>query len=394
MANTVQHIFRQSFHTVAAGSKLPPHFYKAARQFSRCRTTELGGHIQACPEGHVERVWYNSCRHRSCPQCNQIQTERWLERQRARLLDCPHHHLIFTLPHELNPLWLLNSAVLMQRLFQTVRDVLTELLADPKYLGAEPGLLLALHTWGRSLSLHPHIHFLITDGGLAGEQWQHPKGSCFLPARVVMAKFRGKFLWTLRCAIQRGELKLPGEASSERCLNLLNKLGRRKWNVHLRERYDHGAGVMHYLARYVRGGPLRNGQLIAVNETQVKYRYFAHHDGNAGGKQASIMTLKPAAFIRRYLQHVPEPGRHTVRAYGLYATTKVPALNHARTLFQQPPLAPPAPLTWQAYFQRHTPQAGVHGCRVCGALLARTRLIQPSHGPPQQSSHAGRPLYA
>lgn len=167
-----------------------------------------------------------------------------------------------------------------------------------------------------------------------------------------------------------------------------------EWNVLLRERYDHGAGVMQYLARYVRGGPLRNSQLVSVDDSHVQYRYFAHHDGDEGGtKQASIMTLAPDAFIRRYLQHVPEPGRHTVRAYGLYASTKVQTLNHARTLFHQPPLAPPAPLTWQAYFQRHTPQTGVHGCRVCGALLARTRMI-PSHGPPRQAPNAGRPLHA
>lgn len=98
MPHTVQQIFRQSFPALAAGRKLPLHYHKAAQQLSRCRTAALGGHIQACPEGHVERVWYNSCRHRTCPQCNQIQIERWLERQRARLLDGAHHHLIFTFP--------------------------------------------------------------------------------------------------------------------------------------------------------------------------------------------------------------------------------------------------------------------------------------------------------
>lgn len=104
----------------------------------------------------------------------------------------------------------------MRRLFQTVRDVLMELLADPKHLGAEPGFLLALHTWGRSLSLHPHIHCLITDGGLADGQWCSPKGSCFLPARVVMAKFRGKFLWAIRHAQEQDEIVLPEGVSPER----------------------------------------------------------------------------------------------------------------------------------------------------------------------------------
>lgn len=384
MPHTVQQIFRQSFPALAAGRKLPLHYHKAAQQLSRCRTAALGGHIQACPEGHVERVWYNSCRHRTCPQCNQIQIERWLERQRARLLDGAHHHLIFTFPHELNTLWRLNSAVLMQRLFQTVRDVLMELLADPKYLGAEPGFLLALHTWGRSLSLHPHIHCLITDGGLADDQWHSPKGSCFLPARVVMAKFRGKFLWVIRHAQEQGEIVLPEGVSPERFRSVLNKLGRTKWNVHLRERYRHGTGVMQYLARYVRGGPLRNGQLIDVSETQVKYRYFAHQDGEEGGtKQARILALAPDAFMQRYLQHVPEPGRHTVRAYGLYAPTKTQELNQARSLFHQQPITPPALLTWHAYFQRQTPHAGVHTCAVCGTPLVRTHTFARAQGPPE-----------
>ena len=105
----------------------------------QCRTAALGGHIQACPDGHVTRVWYNSCRHRSCPQCAYLQTERWLALQQARLLACDHYHVIFTLPHELNPLWLANVPVMTTLLFQAVRDTLSTLLADPKYPGRPAG---------------------------------------------------------------------------------------------------------------------------------------------------------------------------------------------------------------------------------------------------------------
>src|SRR4051794_19619122 len=109
----------------------------------QCRTAALGGHVQACPDGHMSRIWYNSCRHRACPRCAYLQTERWLALQRARLLACDHYHLIFTLPHELNPLWLANVAVMTTLLFQAVRDTLSTLLADPQYLGAQPGILAA-----------------------------------------------------------------------------------------------------------------------------------------------------------------------------------------------------------------------------------------------------------
>ncbi len=189
---------------------LPPHQRKAAWALIHCRTAALGGHIQACPEGYVERVWYNSCKHRCCPQCNQVQIERWLEFQQARLLACPHHHLIFILPHQLNPLWSLNPGVMTGLLFEAVGDTVRELIGDPKHLGAEPGFILTLHTWGRSLSLHPHIHCLITAGGLEG-QWVSPRRKCFLLAPVVMEVFRGKFSAYLEQALKAGELRLPDE---------------------------------------------------------------------------------------------------------------------------------------------------------------------------------------
>lgn len=170
-------------------------------------------------------------------------------------------------------------------------------------------------------------------------------------------------------------------------LTLLNKLGRKKWNVHIRERYAHGEGVVRYLARYVRGGPLNNSQIVAANADRVTYRYSPHDtDG------PRHMSLAPAAFLHRYLQHVPEPGRHVLRAYGLYAHTKSRELNAARALFNQPPVAPPEPLDWQAYCQRRAPTAHYHVCHVCGTALARTRMIPPSPGPPLQyvrfASHA------
>lgn len=176
---TVQGILQRHFEGYARSHRLSLPQYRAGRALSACRTAALGGHIQRCPNGHVERVWYNSCRHRSCPQCNALERERWLERQRARLLQCAHHHLVFTVAHELNALWVLNTERMMQALFGAVRDTLAELLADTRYLGAQPGMVLALHTWGRSLGLHPHIHALVSDGGLAEAGWVAPRRSHF-----------------------------------------------------------------------------------------------------------------------------------------------------------------------------------------------------------------------
>ena len=267
MERTLRAIFQTHFESYARQHRLPAYVHRAAYWISHCRTAALGGHVRRCPAGHVERAFYNSCHQRGCPQCQALATAQWLERQRARLISCAHHHLIFTIPHEFNALWCWNRARMANLLFATVRAVLFELLEDPKYLGATPAFISALHTWGRSLSLHPHVHVLIADGGLRSDgSWATPRRSHFLPATVVMLLFRGKFLDALRTALRQGRLRLPPDLSGERCTTLLNRLGRKKWNVHIRARYAHGAGVAAYLARYLKGGPLKNTQLTDVSE--------------------------------------------------------------------------------------------------------------------------------
>jgi Transposase zinc-binding domain/Putative transposase len=249
----LQMIFQDAFPAYEQRHALPAHVRRAAHALMQCRTAALGGHIQACPDGHVARVWYNSCRHRSCPQCAYLQTERWLTLQQARLLACDHYHVIFTLPHDLNSLWLANVPVMTTLLFQAVRDTLGTLLADPKYLGAPPGIIAALHTWSQALVRHPHLHCLVTGGGLTpAGQWVAVRHGFLLPARVVMAVFRGKMVAAIRQTFARGALALPESMQPQQLLNLLNRLGhptKTRWNVRIMERYRHGAGVVTYLAR-------------------------------------------------------------------------------------------------------------------------------------------------
>lgn len=210
MECTLGGIFREHFEAYAERHRLPAYVHRAAYWIARCRTAQLGGHVRRCPEGHVERAFYNSCHQRVCPRCQGLAIERWLERQCARLLACAHHHLIFTIPHELNALWCCNRAAMAKLLFATVREALAELLADPKYLGATPAYLAALHTWGRSLALHPHVHVRVADGGLSAQgAWVKPRRSHFLPARVLMLVFRGKLLARLRQGIERQHLRVP-----------------------------------------------------------------------------------------------------------------------------------------------------------------------------------------
>jgi hypothetical protein len=183
---TIQQILQDHFDDLAARGTLSAPQQRAGWALRKCRTAALGGHVQRCPNGHVERVWYNSCRNRACPQCNALARERWLQRTQARLIECAHWHVIFTIPHQLNILWQLNTAPMMDALFAAARDTLVELLEDPRYLGAQAGIQFALHTWNRALDLHPHIHALVSDGGMREGVWVRPRRSHFLPPKVVM----------------------------------------------------------------------------------------------------------------------------------------------------------------------------------------------------------------
>jgi len=338
--------------------------------------------VQRCPNGHVQRVWYNSCRHRACPQCNGLAREQWLERTRSRLIDCAHWHVVFTIPHELNVLWMLNTPAMMSMLFEAARDTLLELLGDPRHLGAQPGIMLALHTWGRSLNLHPHLHALVSDGGLRDGEWIQPRRGHFLPARVLMQLFRGKLLAALGNSLRCGALRRPDDLSPERLASLLNRLGRKvKWNVRVCARYEHGRGVSVYLARYVKGGPYHNTQIVRASQAQVCFRYTPY--GEAGtAKRSATLTLPPARFLARVLVHAPEPRRHTVRCYGLYAHACAEQLDRARALHQQEPVEPLQPIDWQDYLARFPRALATTRCPHCHAPLVRGALIAASRAPP------------
>jgi hypothetical protein len=380
---TLQKILQLGYAAYERHHAIPDPVRRAVWAILACRTARLGGHVQACPDGHLERVWYNSCRHRMCPQCAWLQIERWLLQQKARLLACEHYHVIFTLPDELRGLWLANSRPMTQLLFATVRETLCELLGDAKYLGAQAGIIAALHTWSQTLVFHPHLHCLVTGGGLTAEgQWRAVRHGFLLPVRVVMAVFRGKLLAALREGLAHGQLALPEGRSCQQMANLLNKLGRTKWNVHIRERYPHGAGVLTYLARYIRGGPLANRRLVACANGRVTFRYRVKGDGS-DRQQSDLMTLPIEEFIRRYLQHVPEPGTRVVRSYGLYAPTKGEALAVCRAQLGQRPVEKPVVLDWQMAC-RDRGDAHPERCPRCGRLLVRLGVILPARIPPPE----------
>jgi hypothetical protein len=208
-------------------------------------------------------------------------------------LACEHDHVIFTIPHELNDLWLANVAVMTYLLFASVQETLMEWLGDAKYLGAKPGIIATLHTWSQTLVLHPHIHALVTGGGLhAAGHWVAVRNGFLLPMRVVMALFRGKRLAAIRQGVVQGMLELPVGQRPQQMENRLNKLGRQKWHMHIRERYAYGQGVLVYLARYLHGGPISNARLLACEGQQVVFRYEERAKGR-GARRSSGRCARP-----------------------------------------------------------------------------------------------------
>lgn len=388
MSLTVQCLLKQHLLHFAAGHPLSCDMLAAAVRLRDCRTAAMGGHINRCPQGHFEQIAYNSCRHRCCPQCNGLARARWLDGWRARLLDSPHYHTIFTTPHEFLPLWRYNKAVFADTLFAAASQTLSELLDDPKYLGARVGQLAALHTWSQTLAGHVHLHVLVTAGGLDKQGgWVEAKKSCLLPRKVLMIKFRGKFRAMLLEKLATGELKVPPDTTAARLRGLLNKLGRMVWNVKILERYDHGVGVTTYLANYLKGGPIGNHRLICQREGRVYFRYrvSARPDSNNNGQRnrQSVMSLSVDEFLGRLLEHVPPRRFQTVRGYGLYSGNQHSHLDEARTaLGQQPrPAEPPAPQSWQEFCES-AGMTNVGKCPTCGVALVAVRHFERGRSPP------------
>ena len=337
---TMQRILHDNWRAFAAKFPQPNFANRAAFLLAHCKTAFLGGHVERCEHGHVEKVHYNSCRHRCCPGCSAAPRKAWLDKQQAKMLDTAAMQVVFTLPSELAKLWRMNKQSIADVLFNSSKDSLLTLLADPQFLGAQPGLLAALHTWSQTLSAHPHVHYIVTFGGLAPDgTWKTPTRDCLLPRQVLMSMFRGKFLAKVRKLVSSDKLVMPEGWTKSKCLSLLNQLGRAPWNVKLLERYAHAKGVTLYLARYLRGGPIGNSRIISCSNGEVAFRYLDRK--NPANPQTKVMKLPVGKFLERWSQHIPPARMHTIRAYGLYATGNSKRLEQARAQLVCPIAAEP-----------------------------------------------------
>jgi len=308
-------IFREggpAYRQAHASRMLPSHL-RAMRDIEVCRTAALGGHLRACDHCDQRQYAYHSCRNRHCPKCHGDQTRRWLDHTRSHLLPCPYFLATFTLPAELRPVARSHQRLVYGLLMRCAADALLKLTTDPDYLGARPGLLAVLHTWTRAMAYHPHVHFLVTAGGLSGDEsrWIPSKRPDFLvPGRALSIVFRAKLRDALRSA-GLADLVPP-------------EVWRKDWVVHL-QHAGSGEKVLDYLARYVFRIALVNSRLERFDDGQVTFRF---RDGRSG--KTKHCTLEAAAFLARFLQHVLPQGFSKVRHYGLFSPSRKPLLGRAR----------------------------------------------------------------
>jgi hypothetical protein len=384
MAVTLQGILQAYFTAYAEARQVPRRVWRAARAIMACRTAALGGHVRHCPAGHVTEGWYNSCRQRACPRCCWQRITQGLDGWQQQLLPTDHFHVICTLPSELHELWRWNRHALTEVLFASVRETLLTLLSDPKWLGATPGILATLHTWSRTLSLPPHVHCLVSGGGLSVDgSWQSVRTGFLLPVAVVRALFRSKVLGEIERLWLSGRLQAPAHWPDDVVRQVLVEAARQQWNIRIAERYPHGRGVMKYLARYVRGGPIKDHRFGAFDGEHVTFRYGNHRelDGHGKPRQAEL-TLNVTEFLRRWSDHVPLPGVHTVRAWGLYASTQRRRLEECR---EQLPEEDASGESLRVVEQEspHNPDRPWEQCPVCHRAMVVTQVLPRAGAPPQ-----------
>jgi hypothetical protein len=296
------------------------HVQNVLNRLKICRTASLGYHVYRCSDeqcGHI-KYQYHSCRDRHCPNCGAIKRQEWIEARTQELLPVKYYHVVFTLPHELNSLVMGHRTALYKLLFNASAQTLLCFAKDPKYLGATPGIISVLHTWGQQLSFHPHVHCIVSGGGITGDnRWKEAiknQWRFLFPVKAMSIVYRAKFLQALQQMIDAGEVILPEKINGKQLLNLLY---RKEWIVYIKAPFGGPQAVIEYLGRYTHKVAISNHRICSINDQNntVTFAYRDYADDNTQ-KQ---MTLSSTEFIRRFEQHIL-PQRFTkIRTYGYLA---------------------------------------------------------------------------
>jgi hypothetical protein len=331
---------------------LPSH-HQAMRAIERCRTEALGGHVYQCPDCGEVQYSYHSCRNRHCPKCQHNAAQQWLEKQKDLLLPTPYFMLTFTLPEGLRRVARRHQKLFYNLLFRASAAATQKLAQDPRFIGGQVGMVGVLHTWGRMLTYHPHVHYLVPAGGVDKEgNWLSAQNAFLLPVKALAKIFRAKF----RQALQKSPCyeEIPAQVWQQ------------PWIVHCKAVGD-GGSALKYLAPYIFRVAISNNRIVKMSSTHVTFRYRSTKTG-----KTKTCTLSAEEFIRRFLQHVLPKGFVKVRYYGFFSPGLRSRLAHLRTQLED---VQPFECARDNQSQAHENRADLLLCPVCGQPMQKLKTI-------------------
>lgn len=312
----IQQIFHNGWHDYCSHFQPSAEQSHAAYSIMNCKTGSFGYNISQCRECGYLDFHANSCRNRNCPNCQAVLKELWLDKRSSELIDADYFHIVFTIPAELNPLVYANQKLLYDLLHRCSAGTLLELSENKKYLGATPGIIQILHTWGQELNYHPHIHCIVSGGGLTkAKDLKLCKNNFFIRIEPLAKKFRGKFLHHLNLLYQNNELHFSKSCQRLRSRyawsDFKDRLYQKDWNAEIRETFNGNGNAIEYLGRYANRIAVTNSRIQQVTETDVT---FSAKDYKTNEMKSVTITCEE--FIRRFMMHVLPSGFQKIRYYG------------------------------------------------------------------------------
>jgi hypothetical protein len=334
------------------GDRMLPSHRRAMQDIEQCRTEALGGQVYFCHQCQEQRYSYHSCKNRHCPKCQNEQANQWLEKQKSLLLPVPYFMVTFTLPAELRPLARSNQKTIYNLLFRASSQALLKLAHDPRFVGARLGMVGVLHTWTRQLLYHPHVHYLVTGGGLTADgRWRSSRKDFLVHVKPLSRIFRAKF---------RDELK-----KTDLFAAVAPRVWRKDWVVHS-EPVGSGAQAFQYLTPYIFRVAISNNRLRQLENGQVTFTYK-----ESATDQLKRCTVTAEEFIRRFLQHVLPPRFIKVRYYGWLSPSNRQLLQKARQLLSAATSKP------KSEELKSTAPLALLSCPRCGGPLTLLSPLAP-----------------
>jgi hypothetical protein len=362
----VAQVLRQHWTEVEHHPQINSWQIRTLSALKRCRTADLGGHVDACTDCGNTRISYNSCRNRHCPKCQGKNREDWIAKREAELLPVPYFHVVFTLPDTLNQLAMYQPKAVYDSLFEAAWQTVRCFAKDPKHLGAKAGMIAILHTWGQTLSLHPHLHCIVPGGGLTKNQkWKtaKSKGKYLFPVMAMSKVFRAKYMTALKSRIQPEK-------------ELINTLFQKEWVVFARRPFGHPKAVLEYLGRYTHKVAISNHRIVDISQKQITFSYKDYRQG----AQKLEMTLDNLEFIRRFSMHILPRGLVRIRHFGILGSSAkqitIPLIHRELGI----PIPEKEPRILEIYNPRYCP------CCQKESMVSIQRL--PKRGPPEANFSA------